>query len=370
MEERSPGAGRPSGDLFKPLAKVLYLAIGLVALVWFAHLIRYVLLAALLALILAVALNGPVTWLERRRVSRPAATALSFFAIAGVLAGVGWLVVPRLTEEVAELVSRVPDLVEDLQGRLGALLGDSPEVQRQLSLVFDRGLSLFEGLWRQVDVVLGALALGLFVVALVLYTVVYLRPLLGWYVRSVPPAYRDAATRAFAKASQMVLGWVYATVILGGLKAVAVFLFLSAVGVAAPVVWSVVGFFGAFVPNVGFYLMSIPPVLMILAEDPMLALWTFLFLAAFSEFLGRFVSPWIYAETMRLNAVYVLFMTIAVGYAFGLIGVLIAVPVAGFVKAYYVEFYLARQPEVEGLDERVTAMVERDASWSGEPSKA
>ena len=318
-------------------------------------------------LILAVALNVPVTWLEDRGVPRGWGTLLSFLAVLAVAGGVAWLVVPRLVEEIPALIERVPDLIDSLMAQVTTLLGDSPEVRQQLSRVVEWVLGVFDGLWRYTDRLLGALALGLFVTALLLFMIVNLRSLLGWYLRSMPERLRDPATRAFARASRMVVGWVAATFILGGIKAVAVFIFLTLMEIPGAVVWSVLGFFGAFIPRIGFYFTTIPPVVVAFGIDPMTALWTFLYYAAFSELLGAFVAPWIYGETMRLNAVYVLFMTLAMGYAFGVIGVLISTPVAGFVKAYYDAFYLARQPEVSGLDERVDAMLDRDADRVGAP---
>ena len=62
---------------------------------------------------------------------------------------------------------------------------------------------------------------------------------------------------------------------------------------------------------------------------------------------------------MQINAVLILIMMLAMGYAFGVVGVFIAAPVAGFVKAYYEEFYLRRQSEDPDLDRRVQMMMER-----------
>ena len=95
------------------------------------------------------------------------------------------------------------------------------------------------------------------------------------------------------------------------------------------------------------------------AVDPVNAVWVLLFYWVLSEFLGNFVAPKIRAETMHLNAVYILFMTLAMAYAFGLLGILVASPVAGFVKAYFDEFYLNRQPPDPAEEERVGWMMDR-----------
>lgn len=349
-------------SLYSTLLRVLLMAFALVILLWFSYQIGTVLLASLLSLILAIALNAPVEYLERRNVSRAAGTAISFVSLLAIFAISGWLVVPRLAEQIPELIDQVPELVDALSQGITAVIGDQPEVQRQMSRLVDWTLGLVEGLWQHTDTFLTALVFIIFVTALVLYMVTNMRPILRWYIHSMPPHLRDAAGRAFARASSMVIGWVVATVIIGGIKTVAAFAFLTLMQIPGAIIWSLIAFLGAFIPRVGFYFMTIPPVLVALSVGPMEALWTLLFYIAFSEFLGNFIAPRIYAETMKLNAVYVLIMTIALGYGFGLIGVLIATPVAGFIKAYYDEFYLARQPEDPELDERVETMMQRRTS--------
>jgi hypothetical protein len=57
--------------------------------------------------------------------------------------------------------------------------------------------------------------------------------------------------------------------------------------------------------------------------------------------------------------VFLLFVTLAMVAAFGVIGAIIASPVAGFVKAYYEEFYLARIPPSPNLAAEVDGILAR-----------
>lgn len=346
-------------SLYSTLLRVLLMAFALGLLVWFFYRIGTVLLASVLSLILAIAFNAAVEFLERRNVPRGAGTALTFLAAAAVFTVVVRLVVPQLAGQLPQLIDQIPELIEAIGDGISSLIGAQPEVERQLARLVDWSLGLLEGLWRHTGALLSALVMALFVVALVLYSVIYFRPILRWYIRSMPAHLRTPAERAFTRASKMVIGWFIASIILGGIKSVAAFIFLSLMQIPGAIVWSLMAFLGAFIPRVGFYFMTIPPVIVALGVGPMEALWTLGFYVAFSELLGNFVAPRIFAETMNLNAVYILIMTLALGYGFGLIGMLIATPVAGFIKAYYDEFYLVRQPEDPELEQRVEAMMRR-----------
>jgi putative permease len=355
------GADRPgvtSASLSRTLTKSLLVAAGLVVLLWFAYAIRHAILLLLLAVILTLVLNAPVHWLERKRMSRGMATALVFVLLLVLGAGLGWLVVPRLLEEIPTLIERVPQALEEQVAQLSAWLGGAPEIDRQLSQLIawlERGVG---EVWRILDRVVAGVVFTLFVVALVLYMVSDPRPILQWYVKSMPVHLREPAVRAFHRSSKMVVGWIIANAIMGGIKATGAFLFLSFMAVPGALVWSSLALFAALIPQLGFYLMSIPPVLMALTVSPTTALWTLLFFLALSEFLGKFVAPRVQGDIMEIHASYLLFMTLAMGLAFGVLGVLVAVPAAGFIKVFYEEFYLAFQPDDPAMDEHVEQMME------------
>jgi predicted PurR-regulated permease PerM len=100
-------------------------------------------------------------------------------------------------------------------------------------------------------------------------------------------------------------------------------------------------------------------VLVALSIDPMTALWVGLYYWGISELLGNFVAPRIQSATMQIHPVFLLFITLAMVSAFGLIGAIIATPIAGFIQVYFDEFYLSRIPEDPQLQQRVGAMLTR-----------
>jgi putative permease len=360
-----PISGRES-DIFRALAKAVLLAAGLIALLWFMLRITWVILFFTLALVLALALNAPVTWLEHRGTPRLVAT-LAVFGVLGALGAlIGWMIGPPLVREITGLVNSLPEHAQDLANRVAVLLSDYPEVQEQLQIDAQTAsqfmpwvLSTLRNIWYYGLSLVLLLVLGLVLFGVILYMVLDPRPLLAAYVSALPPHLRAAGIRAFTKASQMVVGWVYASTIISLMKAVPAFFFLSWIGLPGALVWAVFTFFADLVPRLGFYLMIVPPTLVALSIDPMMALWVGLFYWGLSEILGNFVAPRIQASTMNLHAVFLLFITLAMVAAFGVLGAIIASPVAGFIKAYYEEFYLARVPKEPQIDQRVEGMLSR-----------
>lgn len=368
---RPPGggpAGSPAGrtspgapELGTIIARSLLLAAALVVVLWFLYQVRWALLVLLVAIIGAVFLNAAVTALERRGVSRGLGT---FTVLSGLLVStglIGWLVLPRLMREVPRFLEILPEVVTSLAQRVSEAFGESPEVERQLSMVVSWTLESIGGLWQHASTAAGTLLLGIVVFALMLFMLLDPRPLLSAYIRLLPERWRDPAARAFARSSQMVVGWVAANVIIGGIRGVAAFFFLEWMGVPGALLWGLLAAITALVPRVGFYIMVVPPVLVAAAESLEIAMWTAIFFIVFDELLGNFIVPRVQAETMELHPAYILGFTVLMAFSFGVAGVLIAAPVAGILKAHVQEFYFAASPEDPRTDDRVRAMLSRDA---------
>lgn len=353
------GGGRPRGgsrELFPLIARALLLAACLVVALWLLLRVQLAVLILAVAGIVGIFLNAPVTWLERRGLPRKLGTGAVLITLLAIVGLIGWLVLPRLLQEVPRLLDLLPRTAADLADGLAATFGNSPEVQRQLSAAAAWVADALEGLWQYASALVGGVLLAVVITALVLFMLLNPAPLLATYLHLMPEHLRGPATRAFERSSRMIVGWGISNLILGTIRAVGTYLFLQWVGVPGAVLWSALAFGTVVIPQVGFYIMAVPPVLIAAADSPRTALWTGLFFIVFNETLGNFVAPWVRGETMRLHPAYLLATTLLMAFAFGMIGVLIAAPVAAIVKAYLEEFYLLGRADPR-TEERVGRML-------------
>ncbi len=358
------GAAEQEGTIFRALARALGLASALVVALWFLNAILGVLLIFAFIAILAIALNPAVTWLEERRVPRAAGTLLILAGIAVGTGLLGWLIVPRLVQQLADLAAALPGYATALTDRIASALADYPAAQRRLHLDADavgRLLPTLSGFLTRVGrytlSAIGALVLGVVLLSAVAYLLIDPRPLLRGMLQLFPLGRREAAARAFARGSRAVGGWLRANVIEGALEAVAAAIALSLLDVPGALVWAGLTFFAELVPKLGPYLMAIPPILVALAVDPLDALWVALFYLALNTIVANVIDPPLRGAQMRLHPVVLLFATLAFAAAFGLPGALIATPLMSFIAAFYAEFFLARRPADPDLDARVERML-------------
>ncbi len=320
-----------------------------IALLWFLQKIVGAILLLFFAIVVAIALSAPVDWFVRRGMARHWAaivTLLLFFASLVLLAA---LVIPRLVTQVALLVDNLPALITNLQRQLASLLDRYPDLQ---PLVAPNGgadtawipsaVELFRGVGGLSLSLIGFAALTIIFLSTVAYVVLDPVPVLRGYLGSLPSAYRRPGMRAYRRASKAVIGWTKASLVVGAIQAVAVFIFLSLMNVPGALVWAVLAFFADFIPRIGGYVMAFPPVVLSLTAGPMTALWVAVFYLVSNEILGSIVAPKIRGATMQLHPVLLIFFTLAFALAFGLLGAIVATPAAAFFSAFYSEFYMKR----------------------------
>ncbi|MBO0936380.1 AI-2E family transporter [Fibrella sp. HMF5335] len=332
---------------------------------WFTYEVINIVFFFFFAVVLTLILNAPTMWLVSKKVPRTVAALLVFAALLIFLVLIGWLVIPRMLEQLTQLVTNVPLYYQNLKTELSGLLADYPSLQKKLLT----GKSLQNELPSVVNIVtrLGNFSLsivsGLFFLIMFFSVVVYMlispAPLIETYLLFFSPKNRPKAGRALARASKMVVGWMWSNVVVGSIEAVATFAFLSYMGIPGVWVWAGLALFAEMVPKLGLYIMAIPPTLVALSIDPVTALWVLVFFLALNELAGDFITPHVRASTMNLHPVSSLLVMLAMVSAFGLVGALIATPLTAFIKAYYEEFYLASTSS-ENVAEQVDVVLKRD----------
>ena len=146
-------------------------------------------------------------------------------------------------------------------------------------------------------------------------------------VRSLlKPRWADLVLEEIAFVDKMFGGFVEGKIVDSAIIGVlcyigcSIFKFPNALLVSAIVgITNVIPFFGPF-------LGAIPSILLILIEDPIKALWFSLFVLALQQLDGNFIGPKILGQHTGVSSFWVLFSILLFGGLWGLVGMIIAVP--------------------------------------------
>jgi predicted PurR-regulated permease PerM len=109
------------------------------------------------------------------------------------------------------------------------------------------------------------------------------------------------------------------------------------------------GLFGgliSFIPFVGAIVSAIPPVLLALTSDPILAVWVILVYTAIQQIESNLIQPIVMSHAVALHPAVVLFGLLVMGTLFGIVGLLLAVPLTATVQVLVRERWVERMNRV------------------------
>lgn len=349
--------------IYRLITSVILYAFGMVILLWFLYKVISVLVLFLFAMVLGLIINQPVGMLEKKGMKRWKAASIVLGSIFIVSALLGILVVPHISSQIDTLVGNLPGYLDSISKYLTRVLSKYPELNKELqgdglslsSVVPSLGKTVI-GLGTFSFSVLGGIFLFIVFVSMIVFFVGNPRPMIELYLSVFEPEKRSKAEKALQHTSVMLGGWMKSNLIGGMVQAVLVFVVLSFLNVPGALVWAALAFFSELIPKIGFYIMAIPPTLVALSVGPATALWCLIFFLLMNELVSDFLMPKLRSTTMNIHPVSLLFLLLAMAAAFGLMGALLATPMAAIIKAYYEEFYLERfnaDPEMEERIERI-----------------
>ncbi len=348
---------------YRSLSRFAYLVAGLIIGIWFLHLIIDVLLLMFFAIVIAIVLNAPVTWMERKKIPRTAAALIVFLTMLAFFALIGWMVIPKIVTQVKLLVTSLPDYVDRLNQRITEWIGDPTAINGKntssITPLTDQLPPLIKGIGQYSMSIFNGVFMTIFFFCIVIYLLIHPKPLLKTYLSFFPEEKRDKAAEAFSFASTMTIGWMWSNIAAGALRATIVWFFLYFMNIPGVWVWAGVTFFAELIPKLGFYIMSVPPILIAFSISPRTALWVAIFYIALDEIIGDFILPRIRSKTMKIHPVPILVMLLAMTAAFGIMGAFIATPLAAFIKAYYEVFY-QKKMQPEKTDSNIEKMLFRN----------
>ncbi len=282
--------------------------------------------------LLAVALSAPVEALHRRKIPRSIACGLVAAGTAVLLGLGGYLLLPTLDKQASLVASALPgafshleEQVENLAGGLGIGLEAATPSPSTLA---EWGRNLVGGALG----LFGTLSFAVLGVLVVVFLAFYLAanpgPVVSWMVRLFPPEHRPRARNVLTRIRSSLLDWLkgrlLSMAIIGVLSTGALYL----IGVPGALFLGIFAGFVEFVPYVGPIVSAIPPALLALVADPADALWVLLAYLIIQQLESYLVTPLIMEETASLHPAVVIAAVAVLGGAFGVMGALLALPMA------------------------------------------
>ncbi|RXZ70492.1 AI-2E family transporter [Agromyces albus] len=297
------------------------------------------------ALFLALGLDPAMSWLERRGLPRWAAIIIVMTGVGLLVAALVLAVVPIIVDQVSQLVDELPRIVARVNSEdwIEALKEQFPQVPiDEINAQITSGLTDFftnpdklselAGGVLQVAVAIGT---GVFAVIIVFILMLYFAASLNTMKRAtyqlVPASNRERFADLTEQITQSVGRYVLGQVSLAAVNGILSFIFLSIIRAPFPAVLAFIAFLLSLIPLVGTLTGSIIIVLVSLIPglgSPLTALVAAIYYLVYMQVEAYVLSPRIMNRAVKVPGAIVVIAALAGGSLLGILGALIAIPVA------------------------------------------
>jgi predicted PurR-regulated permease PerM len=310
--------------------------------------VRAILVRVLIALFIAVSLDPAVRVLARRGVRRGVAVTLIFLLALGAVAGFLLSVIPPLVEQFQALVDDLPRLVNSLQDRSSRFreLNDRFNVTDQLQgLVGTLPSRLGSGVLGITGRVFGAVFNTLTVLVFTIYFMADMPRIRSGVVRLFPVDPRPRARQVLDLVVEKVGGYMIGNIVISIIAGVASFVAFTVLGVPFAVPLAFLIAITDLIPMIGASLGAVIGVTVALFTTDLWPTTVLVaaFFVAYQQLENYLIAPRVLRTTVELGAAAVLLAGLIGGTVLGLVGALMAIPVAAAFNVLLNERLLARE---------------------------
>ncbi|MDP9387220.1 MAG: AI-2E family transporter, partial [Actinomycetota bacterium] len=326
----------------------------------------------------AIVLTPPVDFLEHKvRFRRSLATIVVFFSVFVVLGGLFYSFTRPIVDQSQEFADNFPRYVEDAKAGRGPLGGlvQRYDLDERLE---ERSGDLREAVNRlgrnSVTILRGvgnALAATLTIVVLTILMLLSGPRMLRGGLAALSPPTAERVRHVAADCAKAVTGYVAGNLLISVIAGTATFVFLFLAGVPFRTVLALWVAFADLIPLVGATLGAIPAIAVAFLHSTPAGIATVVFFVVYQQFENHVLQVTIMARTVDLNPLVVLVAVLVGVELTGILGALLAIPVAGIIQVLARDIYDERRGRLKdeptvGRDEVPVSEVVAEAEANAE----
>ena len=310
------------------------------------------------ATFVAVSVAAPVGLLERH-MPRGAAIALVYLTLVLIPIGIGVILIPPAVTAGSDLVNDTPGYVQDLNQTV-----QDNDTLRGLNQDYDLVGKLEDvannaaGSLDDVATTLADIGAGLISSLFALFTIIVMSIFLVsrghvWVralLRTRRPEEAEAIDKALGRMAIAVSSYVGGALAQATIAGIVAFIVLTILGVPAPLALAVIIAILDLIPLIGATIGAFLVAIVTLFNDfPTDTIIWVLFAIAYQQFENYVVQPRIQSRAVALDPFVIVVAAIFGGTLLGIVGALLAIPVAAALQIGVREFMLYRRGELERM---------------------
>lgn len=337
----------------RTVIKIILIIVGTTLLLAMLRLATHALILIATAVFLALALNAPVTWVSHHlpgnfKGRRGLATGLATFLVVLVLAAFIASLVPPIVKQTKTLINKAPQLVRDVRDNdsdVGKLV-KRYHLETQVDKLSDQLNSRLQNASSSAVSTVSTITSSIFsILTILVLTFMMLVEGPRWlaFGRELLPDRKQAkAKRLSDDMYKVIKGYVNGQVLLAVIASFMLLPGLLIFHVSYPVALMAVVFVCGLIPMVGHTIGAILVSIVALFTSPFSALGILLYYILYQQIENYLIQPRLQANATNMSPLLV-FMSVVIGVSFsGLLGGLVAIPIAGCIRVAVLEYLHSR----------------------------
>ena len=362
-DEPSPKRSRPRVIRIEPSPGTIISLLLLIAGLWLLSRLLPVVLVLIAALTIVGTISPAVNWLEKRHIRRGMGIAIVFTVLSVATGLILTLTIPALLAQAAALLDQEPAIRAQLAkwmtgSHLTEPLADLLNNVHSGDLLKMAASSAYEYSTKAITVFAYILS-SLF---LALYMMIDRDRLRGGLFLLVPRTHHIRLSRVMLNLETIVGGYIRGQLITSALMALFVFILLKACGVSSALAIAVFAGLADVLPYIGALFSVGVTVAAALPHGTTVFFAVLILMLVYEEFESRVIIPHIYGRALRLPSSVILLSLLTGGVLLGIVGALLALPVAAAILMLVEELRV----ELPGQQEQAMDMDIRERDNRGE----
>jgi predicted PurR-regulated permease PerM len=325
------------------------------------------------ALFFAIILSPSVDFISRKlRFPRALATLTVFLVGVALIGAMLFAFIRPLVDQTREVADKFPTYVTDARagrGPVGKLVKrynldtrleqNRARLEKAVRGLGDNSLKIVKGVGN-------AVAAGLTIFVLAFLMILEGPSMLATGLNALSPPHQKRVKRVAADAAKAVTGYMAGNLLISLIAGIATFVFLMVIDVPFAGVLGLWVAFADLIPLVGATLGAIPAVGVAFLHSVPAGVATIVFYVLYQQFENHVLQVTIMSRTVDLNPLAVLVSVLVGVELFGLLGALLAIPVAGVIQVVVRDLWDERQGRLKpeptvGADETPISMAPEGA---------
>ncbi len=303
----------------------------------FLYLIRDILMVVFVAVIIAAAINGPVSWLQRNKVPRLLGVLFIYLLLFLLIGLIVTLIFPPLANQVKQLAVHFPEIVEKVGLSIQQWWQDY-NLGTNLQTFLDRiGGKLTQAASNVLSTTIGffgGFLSAIIILVISFYLAVQEKGAKRFLVSLTPSEHQAYLTGLIDRIEGKIGSWLRGQLILMLIIGLLIFIGLYFLGIKYALVLALIAALFEIIPYVGPVLAALPAVVLAFFQSPFLALLVVILYIVVQQLENYLLAPQVMRKAVGLSPVVIIIALLIGGKLAGILGIILAVPLAAAVAEF------------------------------------